>query len=532
MNLKKLPIGLSSLDNILNDGYIYIDKTRFVAKLVNSGKYYFFSRPRRFGKTLFLDTLKQAFLGNKELFNGLDLENQWDWSSQYPVIHISFAGEVHDVKLLSQRMHNILDEIIRDYALHELLAEELLSTKLSLLIKTLAAKFQQKVVILIDEYDKPMLDNIENLENAGYARDLLKSLYSVIKDYDALLKFVFLTGVTKFAKAGVFSSLNNLNDITFSHEYADCCGYTQHDIASSFKDYLVGVDLVELKRWYNGYNFLGTAAQKVYNPFDILLFISNGKRYSNYWFETGTPTFLIKLLQKNCYYLPDLEGMQISSAEFGSFDIDNLTLEILLLQAGYLTLSGAQVSSITNLTTYTLDYPNFEVRQSLNDSILSRLFNGSPRPALKSKYRLEAALQQNNLDQLQDIFSSLLANIPHDWYRNNPIQRYEGFYCSLVYTFFNAVGVYAIPEDNTCLGQIDLTVQLPDKILIFEFKMLSSANAANALQQIKDKRYHEKYLNQHKPLFLCGMVFDEARRNICEFAWEAVVLACPETVTP
>ena len=527
---KKMPVGISTLAKIIDGNFIYIDKTRFVAELANGAGYYFLSRPRRFGKSLFLDTLKQAFLGNQALFKGLYLENNWDWGVQYPVIHISFAGEVHDVKLLQQNMHEILDDIIMDYGLTEILAEELLSRKFALLIKTLALKFKQPVVILVDEYDKPILDNIEHLEAANYARDLLKSLYSIIKDADQYLKFVFLTGVTKFAKAGVFSSLNNLNDITYHAQYADSCGYTQKNIETSFKDYLVGVDLQELKRWYNGYNFLGNEAQKVYNPYDILLFIDNGKIYKNYWFETGNPSFLIKLLQRKCYYLPNLAGIQITDNELGSFDIDNLTIEVLLLQAGYLTIKSAVMDSMMGIIVYTLDYPNFEVRQSLNGAVLAGFFNQNPQ-ALNKRFQLYDALRANNFDQLRSIFSSFLAGIPHDLYRNKQIQHYEGFYSIVIYTLFSSMSVLAIAEDTTNLGQIDLTVHLADKILIIEFKMLrgvsqentqavSATRAVTALQQIKDKKYHEKYLDQNKAIYLIGMVFDEASRNICEYEWE------------
>ena len=220
---KELPIGISTLGEIVNNNRVYIDKTYFISKLT-TGKYYFLSRPRRFGKSLFLDTLKQAFLGNKALFKGLHLENNWDWDKTYPVIHISFASETHDVNLLEKNMHEIVNRIIRFYQLDNLLSETLLNIKFSLLIEQLSLKYNQPVVILVDEYDKPILDNIEHSENAAYARGLLKSLYSVIKDSDQYLKFVFLTGVSKFSKAGLFSGLNNLNDITLDASYADICG--------------------------------------------------------------------------------------------------------------------------------------------------------------------------------------------------------------------------------------------------------------------------------------------------------------------
>ena len=522
MTLKNLPIGMSTLSEIINNNYIYIDKTKFVAELATRGKYYFLSRPRRFGKTLFLDTLKQAFLGNKDIFKGLYLEHNWDWSVSYPVIHISFSsGEYKSVEMLNIKINEMFATHCQEHDL--VLTNISISGKLDELIFKLYHKYNKtRVVILVDEYDKPVLDSIESTEIAMQMRDGLRELYSSIKANDQYIKLAFLTGVTKFTKAGVFSSLNNLDDITFNYKYADVCGYTQNDIETSFKDYLVGVDLAELKTWYNGYNFLGEDKQKVYNPFDILLFINNDKQYKNYWFETGTPSFLIKLLQKKNYYLPNLEGLQIGNDELASFDINNLSIEVLLLQSGYLTMKSARVSGFNNMMRYTLDYPNFEVRQSLNGAIMSHLFANNIGYVSQNKYKMEDALQSTNFTQMKIILNSLLAEIPHDWFRNNNIGHYEGFYCSVIYTFFNAVGVFAIPEDNTSMGQIDLTLHLSDKIFIVEFKMLNSDNAINALQQIKDKRYHEKYIAQNKPIYLIGMVFDEGKRNICEFAWEEV----------
>jgi hypothetical protein len=373
---------------------------------------------------------------------------------------------------------------------------------------------------LVDEYDKPILDAIDNTPLAIKNREILKGFYGILKDHDANLEFVFVTGVTKFAKSGIFSNLNNLEDITFNSDYADICGYTQNDVDIVFAPYLAGVDLNELKRWYNGYNFLGNNTQKVYNPFDILLFISNHKVYKNYWFETGTPSFLIKLLQKKCYYIPKIEGIKLTDATLGSFDVDNLSIEVLLLQSGYLTIREAVVND-RNMMLYVLDYPNFEVKQSLNDRILNSLFGGDGRGILNDSIpRIEDILAGDKFDQLEFGLKSLFAGIPYDWYRNNHIEDYEGYYCSIVYTVFNTLGYIVIPEDKTNLGQIDLSLILPNKIVIIEFKMLNNGNSENALLQIKSKRYHEKYLSQNKPIYIIGMVFDGETRNLCEYAWE------------
>src|SRR3990167_6257273 len=485
-----------------------------------TGKYYFLSRPRRFGKSLFLDTLKQAFLGNKALFKGLHLENNWDWDKTYPVIHISFASETHDVNLLEKNMHEIVNRIIRFYQLDNLLSETLLNIKFSLLISQLYSKFNQPVVVLVDEYDKPILDNIENSENAAYARGLLKSLYSVIKDSDQYLKFVFLTGVSKFSKAGLFSGLNNLSDITLNANYADICGYTQADLEREFSHYLTegNVDKTTLKLWYNGYNFTGTEHQKVYNPFDILLFFSNNFYYKEYWFETGNPQFLIKLIQKNQYYFPNMENTTIIESDLSSFDVDNIPLPTLLFQTGYLTIKKDIM--LGTMRGFALTYPNLEVKASLNNKLAEL---GSSTDIKNITVRnLLACLHSSDLAELGNVFQRHFASIPHDWYRNNNIQHYEGFYASIVYSYFCALGYTVIAEDNTNTGKMDLTVILPDKILILEFKLKKNGDAASALLQIKNKQYPSKYIAEAKPIYLLGISFNTETRNIDGFLSEVL----------
>ncbi len=515
---KNLPIGTSTLSNMIKNNCVYIDKTPFVDDLVKSGRYYFLSRPRRFGKSLFLDTLKQAFLGNKILFEGLHLENHWDWNKTYPVIHISFASETHSINLLEKNMHDILDQIIREFELPILLSEEILNTKFKLLISQLYSKYNQPVVILIDEYDKPILDNLEHTENSAYARSLLKSLYSVIKDCDQYLKFVFLTGVSKFSKAGLFSGLNNLADITLNRHYADICGYTQADLEREFADYLKEgcVDKEKLKLWYNGYNFMGSDNQKVYNPFDILLFFNNHFQYKEYWFETGNPSFLIKLIHKNKYYFPDMENTKMIESDLSSFDVDNIPLATLLFQTGYLTFKKDIMLGMAR--GYELGYPNLEVKMSLNGKLAELGSTVSEKNAVFIK--LLACLKSSDLADFGNIFQSHFASIPHDWYRNNDIQHYEGFYASIVYSYLCALGYAVIAEDNTNTGQMDLTIILPDKILILEFKLKKNGDSASAIKQIKDKKYADKYVSDEKPIYLLGISFDHETRNVHNFLCE------------
>ncbi len=302
---KNLPIGISSFEKIRSEPYYYVDKTPFVAKLVEEGTYYFLSRPRRFGKSLFVDTLKQAFLGRKELFQGLYLEKNWDWSVRYPVIHIDFGGrtlkgEEHLITYILEQLEKNQETLgvsCSKKTLYDSCFEELILKSYE--------KYKQKVVVLVDEYDKPILDCIEDRETAKAVRDVLKNFYSVLKPLDAQLKFVFLTGVSKFSKVSLFSGLNQLNDITLDKRFAEICGYTQKELEEVFREELEDKDLELIRCWYNGYSWLG---EPVYNPFDVLLYLKK-RTFHPYWFETGTPSFLVKLLLEKRYYLPELEDL-------------------------------------------------------------------------------------------------------------------------------------------------------------------------------------------------------------------------------
>uniref|UniRef100_UPI0005EAE95D ATP-binding protein n=1 Tax=Desulfonatronovibrio magnus TaxID=698827 RepID=UPI0005EAE95D len=296
--MKKLPIGIATLSKIINEDYAYVDKSRFVHELVESGSYYFLSRPRRFGKSLFVDTLKEAFEGNQRLFKGLWLEDHWDWETQYPVIRFSFGEGV------SSNRNRLEEKIWEQLTLHEKrlgvhCAFQTISGRFGQLIENTARKYGH-VVVLVDEYDKPILDCIADPVTAADIREGLKDFYSVIKDSDAHLKFVLLTGVSKFSKVSLFSGLNNLTDITLDPRFAAICGWTETELTENFADRLQGKDINQIRNWYNGYSWLG---EKVYNPFSLLNFLRTGL-FRNYWFETGTPTFLMELLKKRRYNIP------------------------------------------------------------------------------------------------------------------------------------------------------------------------------------------------------------------------------------
>ncbi|MCK5354000.1 MAG: ATP-binding protein [Methyloprofundus sp.] len=512
--MKKLPIGLQTFPELINENYYYVDKTSLIAHMLETGKYYFLSRPRRFGKSLLISTLASAFAGEETLFKGLYLEKNWDWSKQYPVIHISFGrGVIGSIELLNKTFVSILNEVAENYAV--CLMEDTPSNRFSELIRALQQLTGLPVVILVDEYDKPILDNIDNEELALTIREALKGIYSVIKDSDKHIKFALLTGVSKFSKISLFSGLNNLKDITLDSDYATLCGYTEQEIQQVFTDRLEGVDFKELASWYNGYNFLG---EKVYNPFGVLLFLDK-KQFKNYWFETGNPSFLLKLIRERQYSLPDMENIMLSEAAMGSFDIGEIKLESLLFQTGYLTID--RVENLAGNFFYYLTYPNREVKASLNYYLLENLTHANLTQGTQNQMQIYKALAAANLEALQQALRAIFASIPNDWYRKNQIANYEGYYASIVYSCFCALGLTVIAEDTTNLGRIDLTVIVDNNVFIIEFKAVTqAAQQGTALAQIKAKNYQQKYLSADKSVFLIGMEFDKQQRNLSFFEWE------------
>ena len=511
MKLKKLPIGIQTFSTIREEGYLYIDKTALAHQLIDSYRYIFLSRPRRFGKSLFVDTLKNIFEANKTLFKGLAIEDKWDWEVAYPVINISFTeGKLLSLKDLEEKWEEIFT-INQERLGLDCTYRANDRRCFSELIKKAHEKYNQKVVVLIDEYDKPILDNIENPTVAKQMRDGLVNFYSVIKGSDEFLRFAFLTGVSKFAKTSIFSGLNNIVDISLDKAYGDICGYSQNDIETSFKPYLDGVDLDELKEWYNGYNFLGSS---MYNPFDILQFIAKDFLYRNYWFESGTPTFLLKLIEQNSYFLPNLADLKVDEKLLASFDIDNLDLEVILYQSGYLTIDKVIESPFGGFE-YKLKIPNKEVKLSLNDHIINRYFKDSRFSTKKTS--LYKSLVEEDLEEFKTALQTIFASIPYNNFTNNTIYKSEGFYASVVYVYLQSLGLEIIGEDVTNKGRIDLTIKMPNATYILEFKV---GVKEKALAQIKSRNYAQKYLNENKPIYLVGINFDESEKNIALFEWE------------
>ena len=516
--LKKLPIGINTLSSMLENDMVYVDKTPLIWQMVQQPARFFLSRPRRFGKSLLVDTLKELFEGNQGLFEGLFIHDKWNWAKSYPVIKIDFAsGTLQNRQQLDERIDNILQENQQRLGI-KCRAEPMdIPGLLTDLILKARERYGQKVVVLVDEYDKPILDNIDYPERAAEVREGLKNLYSVLKGQDAQLQFIFMTGVTKFSKVSLFSGLNQLKDITLSAAYATICGYTQNDLETTFADHLAGVDWGQLKAWYNGYQFLGEA---VYNPYDILLFISENQAYRNYWFETGNPSFLIKLFQQKAYFLPDLEQLEVSEEILDSFDIETIDPVTLLFQAGYLTIEKAY-AGFSDQFMFQLKVPNREVRQALNSHFINGYTQTLASEKLKIQHQLFDSLNQGDLPQLQNVLQRLFASIPWRNFTNSDLPNSEGYYASVLYAFFASLNATIIPEDTTNRGQVDMTIMLGEFIYVMEIKLDKSQDyqlqtPSPALQQIQDKGYAQKYLNQGKALFEVGLVFNQSQRNLVQ----------------
>ncbi len=514
VKMKKLPVSISNLREIIEEGYAYVDKSGFVHELTEKGKYYFLSRPRRFGKSLFIDTLKEAFEANEDLFRGLWLQDHWNWKKRFPVIHISFgSGVIRNREELDRR---IMDILYRNERALGVICKQPndIPGYFGELIRNSAKKYGLRTVVLIDEYDKPILDNISDGAMAFEVREGLKNLYSVIKDSDAHIQFAFLTGVSKFSKVSLFSGLNNLKDITLDPQYSTICGYTEPEMTAVFSEHLKDKSLADIRKWYNGYAWLG---EKVYNPFSILNYLQDGT-FRNYWFETGTPEFLIKLVLAKRYLVPGLQHTLATESLLGSFDIDAIEIETLMFQTGYLTIQEKQ--QFGNMTAYRLDFPNLEVKMSFTDSVSAYLLNRRPAHE-RYKIDLYQSLASGRINEIERVYRGLFSAIPHDWYRKNKLSEYEGYYASIFYCYFTALGLDVIAEDTTCRDRIDMTVKMDNKVYIFEFKVVDiDKTPGTALEQIRQKGYADKYRSSTSEIYRIGVEFDRNERNIVRFEWD------------
>ena len=513
MNRRRLPIGIQTFREIREEDCYYVDKTAYIQRLLNEGKHYFLSRPRRFGKSLLLDTLKELFEGNEPLFAGLDIHDRWDWSQRYPVVRLDFgSGNFKEAGYLHTSAMAQLDAVAEEAGVAA--RYDAAPERLRDLIRALHRQVGQRVVVLVDEYDKPILDALETPEIARANRDFLRGLYSTVKTCDAYIRFTFITGVSKFSKVSLFSGLNNLKDITLDRRYSAICGYTDTDLDAVFAPELPGLDREQIRDWYNGYSWRGE--EKVYNPFDILL-LFDSREFAAYWFETGTPTFLVETLVQRHVSSLELDAMIGSDELLSTFDVGDIATEALLFQTGYLTIVRPEPRGGEMF--YRLGYPNQEVRQSLNRSLLNHLTGDASRRAAQSA-QLYDLLEANDFAGLETLFHAFFASIPYEWYTKNNLAGYEGYYASVFYSYFAGLGLDVRVEDSSSHGRLDMAVLFNGHVYLFEFKVVEMAPAGAAMAQLKERRYADKYRALGQPIHLIAVEFSKDTRNLVAFDME------------
>jgi hypothetical protein len=380
------------------------------------------------------------------------------------------------------------------------------------LIEKAYYKYGKKVVVLIDEYDKPILDNIEkeNLDVARQNREFLRGFYTIIKDSDEYIRFAFLTGVSRFSRVSIFSGLNNLVDISLDPRFAKICGFTHENLLNEFREYTKDIDLEEVRKWYNGYNFLGE--EKLYNPYDIVLFLDS-KRFDNYWFKTGTPSFLVKLLQENNYNVLKFENLEVDERILDSFDIDDLEIETIMFQSGYLTIKDYYQEFGEYI--FKLGFPNFEVKKSFNDYLLGYLTK-DPSRTTRNKITLRRVLLKGELNKLKEVLTNLYASVPYNYFIHNKMYEYESFYAMVLYIYLAGAGIEVRVEEITNQGRIDIIAIVIDKVYIFELKL-----NGEAIEQIEEKKYYEKYIN-YPEVYIVGLEFDKEKKNVKDIKWKKI----------
>ena len=510
MTRRRLPIGIQTFRKLREQDCYYVDKTAFIERLLRGGTHYFLSRPRRFGKSLFLDTLKELFEGNEALFAGLYIHDRHDWSERHPVVRLSFgSGSFTEPATLHEDVAFQLEDLeeAAGIASHDGGA----SPRLRRLLRTLHRRTGQRVVVLVDEYDKPILDALETPEVARANRDYLRGLYGVIKDSDAHVRFTFLTGISKFSKVNLFSQLNNRTDLTLDRRYSSICGYTDADLDTVFAAELAGLDRERIREWYNGYRWRGE--EKVYNPYDVLL-LFDSREFAAHWFETGTSAFLVDLLFKRRVASVSLDRMVGTTELLSRFDVGQIGTQALLFQTGYLTVTGEE--ELGGKALYRLGYPNREVRQSLNEHLLRHLVQDVEQQTANS-IRLQRLLATHDCAGLQELFHAFFASIPYEWHTNNDIAQYEGYYASVFYSYFAALGYEIAVEESSSHGRLDMAVRTGGHVYLFEFKVAELAAAGSALAQLRERGYADKYRGRGEPIHLIGVELSRQTRNLTAF---------------
>ena len=487
----KLPIGIQDFESLRIDGYAYIDKTEHIYRLVSEGRYYFLSRPRRFGKSLLLSTIKSLFLGKRELFAGLaiDKKEDWDWAV-HPVMHLDLNTEKYDKpETLYDRINLFLEENEQIYGKRE--AERSLGTRFEGIIKRAYEKTGQRVVILVDEYDKPLLQAIGNRELQDEYRGTLKGFYGALKSMDGCIKFAMLTGVTKFGKVSVFSDLNNLRDISLDYDFHSICGITEQELLSYFptqidalaeRSKLTREECIEkLRRMYDGYHF-DEDSPGMYNPFSVLNTFQT-RKFGSYWFETGTPTYLVELLRRHYYDLEEMATSEVTADVLNSIDAESTNPIPVIYQSGYLTIKGYD----KEFQMYRLGFPNQEVEEGFIKYLAPFYLDNREERSVFDIRSFTSDVREGKPEQFLSRLKSLFASAPYDSVKGDK----ENHFQNMMWVVFKMMGFYSQTEYRTSDGRIDLLIETPQYRYIMEFKL--DGTAEEALQQIKDKNYQLQF---------------------------------------
>ncbi len=513
MARSRLPIGIQDFRTIRSEEFYYVDKTCLIRQLVDEGRHYFLSRPRRFGKSLLLDTLRALFAGHEPLFRGLAIHPHWDWSSPYPVVRLSFDGKYNESGDIEGDIIEQLENVEREHGLPPARTSDTGPRRLRNVLYRLHSTAGRPVVVLVDEYDKPILDVLHAPALATANRDYLRGFYGIIKGSAEHVRFVFVTGVSMFSKGSLFSGLNNLEDISLDPRFATICGYREEDLDRVFGPELAGLDRKEIRTWYNGYHWRG--GERVYNPYDVLLLLRR-REFRPYWFETGSPDFLFRLLMEKSVSPMELEGRLADMALVSKFDVGDIAIEALLFQTGYLTIAEEERDAFDAL--YRLDYPNLEVRLSLNRGLLAWLGQQGAEPLERGR-AFCALLEAHDFAGFGETLRAWLAGIPYQWHVKGDLARYEAWYASLLYMSLRAVGADLRVEEASHQGRADMVVRLGGQVFVLEFKMADGEEAGTAaldaaLAQMRARGYAEAYRAHAGAVHLIGVACGRKARNL------------------
>ena len=526
IGMKKIPLGIQTLREIIQEGYVYVDKTVYIYNLLNDAKYYFLSRPRRFGKSLLLDTIAEVFNGNGELFKGLYIHDSGYAFPRHPVLRL-------DMSSIANKSPDALEESLST-ALRMRAAEEGIAVTGSFpsdifqyLIMSMHKKYGQRVVVLIDEYDKPILDHLDDIDTAEANRKVIRGFYGILKAMDPHLRMTFITGVSKFTKTSVFSELNNLTDITMMPEYSNICGVTTDDLTKYFAEHIENLQQLDslkhygniqdgILEWYDGYSWDGIT--RVINPYSLLSFLIH-KRFSAFWYASGTPNFLINLIREKPTGFLELRDLEVTERTLDSFDIRKMSIVPLLFQTGYLTVE--EKSRRGNTESYLLKIPNLEVHDAFYLNLVTDLTENDDSFTESSYWRIKDALQAGDLNSVLAVLKRLFASIPYQLHVKN-----EAYYHSIFYAFLSLLGFDTSVEVSVAGGRIDAVLELVNTVYIMELKyedgstLLSGGGAAEdkkrklfdkalyeGMKQIESKGYANKYTGSGKVIYKAVFAF-------------------------